>query len=734
MTPAELLSRRAAIVIALVGIGLLVSLLPPTDFVIDATAEPDGTATLSPVYAGHGVEQSLGDPASPVLRARIWTAAGLDGPPVAVTVSLVAGDENEPIRQFTFDARPGSEPTPRTVQFQPYDPPRGREVKLQIVVAPDGANFVSVGIAARNADVHGEFAQPTLNREPLSFLAPVAYRLEGQGLGLRAALFHGGQERARLTGAVIALVAAAIVWLYGLRIFNALLDVPPLVAQRRPAPGRRRLLFFYPWLIAVFPILYFYSTNVLVFEFGEFAPIIAVSLGAVTVLALAVWIVVRDAAVAAATIALTAAVFFAYGHVYDALGSRLDHPVLLPIAAALPLALGLLIVKRARWARNGGRFLNYASLPLVAIPAVSVGLVLAAPLPEPKTDIEIEAAARSATITQRPDIYYIILDAYGRADSLEPFDNTPFLSALEQRGFYVAPQAQSNYPMTEMSIPSSLNMRYPEGFDRFDDAVKRAGRELTKDHLVGRILTALGYKYVHLVSGFSVTNSSDRADLLVDFAPSGPIVVRNRDRSPTDASEPRPAANRAVRAFARTTLLRPFADAYFPDDAESPFWLTHPGRALATFEYLKTIPDLDDPTFTVAHVIKPHGPYQFDRHGNVAINLLDGFAADHDPSVPGPYFGQLLYVNTLVLDTVDHILAESDETPLIIITSDHGADFDEESLYRNDILAAFLLPGGGEQAMYPSITSVNMFRVVLDYYFDLGLGRLEDRVITLKEA
>ncbi len=65
--------------------------------------------------------------------------------------------------------------------------------------------------------------------------------------------------------------------------------------------------------------------------------------------------------------------------------------------------------------------------------------------------------------------------------------------------------------------------------------------------------------------------------------------------------------------------------------------------------------------------------------------------------------------------------------------SDHG--YLRNDQYGHDILAAFLLPdpetgttGGGESAVYPSITSVNHFRAILDYYFGLDLGLLEDKV------
>ena len=82
-----------------------------------------------------------------------------------------------------------------------------------------------------------------------------------------------------------------------------------------------------------------------------------------------------------------------------------------------------------------------------------------------------------------------------------------------------------------------------------------------------------------------------------------------------------------------------------------------------------------------------------------------------------------------MLEVIDAILANYEEPPIMVIAGDHGNERTNPSI-SNDILAAYLLPDGGESAIYPSITSVNHFRAILDYYFGLDLGLLEDRVYT----
>jgi hypothetical protein len=57
-----------------------------------------------------------------------------------------------------------------------------------------------------------------------------------------------------------------------------------------------------------------------------------------------------------------------------------------------------------------------------------------------------------------PDVYYIILDMHARSDVLKAlygYDDTWFIGALEQRGFYIASQSTSNYSSTLQSLSSS---------------------------------------------------------------------------------------------------------------------------------------------------------------------------------------------------------------------------------------------------------------------------------------
>ena len=66
-------------------------------------------------------------------------------------------------------------------------------------------------------------------------------------------------------------------------------------------------------------------------------------------------------------------------------------------------------------------------------------------------------------IINKPDIYFIVLDGYARADvlsSLYNFDNSGFINFLTDKGFYVAKNSRSNYHRTQLSLASAINSEY----------------------------------------------------------------------------------------------------------------------------------------------------------------------------------------------------------------------------------------------------------------------------------
>jgi hypothetical protein len=119
-----------------------------------------------------------------------------------------------------------------------------------------------------------------------------------------------------------------------------------------------------------------------------------------------------------------------------------------------------------------------------------------------------------------PDIYYIILDGYGRADVQQEFyglDNRAFLKGLSERGFYVPEQSSSNYPQTYLSLSSSLNMSYIDSLSNLmgNSDARDPLRYLIQNNSVTKMLREAGSQFILISSGYgeSATENNIQADV-----------------------------------------------------------------------------------------------------------------------------------------------------------------------------------------------------------------------------
>ncbi len=250
--------------------------------------------------------------------------------------------------------------------------------------------------------------------------------------------------------------------------------------------------------------------------------------------------------------------------------------------------------------------------------------------------------------------------------------------------------------------------------------------KMIKSHALGAIVKDLGYSYVHVNSGHPYTDNSHIADYLVDFTPAGIVITGNTDsRLAVGSAAAGPVApllrGYFVRELVRTTAAATIAENLIPFSGElayEPYEWWSPYRALQASEFLSEPIEVDDPKFVFAHIIKPHTPGTFDRHGNIVDRQRHGNEA---------YIEQLIYLNQLVLTMIDGILRMDSES-IVVIAGDHGrVDYWGPGFSKEGILAAFHLPNGGTSVLYPSLSPVNHFRAILDFYFEFNLGLLEDR-------
>ena len=321
-------------------------------------------------------------------------------------------------------------------------------------------------------------------------------------------------------------------------------------------------------------------------------------------------------------------------------------------------------------------------------------------------------------------MFYIILDGHGRQDSIRRsigYDDTAFVSGLRRRGFVVKDGARSNYVQTELSLASSLNMGFlpsllPNVDARTTDRTPLA--DLIDDNEVARRFRAEGYRFLAVTSGFPPVRFTT-ADLQIGTRWGATMVESS------------------------LLQLTPFARG---DTLDSMFDARRGNLSAAFANVASLATPTEQPRFVVVHILAPHPPFVFDARGDDvphrgAFGFWDGddymtFAGTPESYRKG-YAGQVAWAEGQTLRAVDALLARADPArpPVILIQGDHGSKLHlaQNSLDGTDldecfpILSAYKVPEAVRRDLYPSITPVNSFRVLLSGLFGDDLPTLPDR-------
>jgi len=472
----------------------------------------------------------------------------------------------------------------------------------------------------------------------------------------------------------------------------------------------------YFFLFSIYPLLALLGSNINEVEPDVLWRPLLVAAGSGILVFLFLRLILRDWHKAALGASLLVLLFFTYGHMYSYLKAITVSGVVLGRHRFLvPVLLGLGILS-IWWAgfrvRDAKRFvptLNFVAAFLLIFPIFQV-----VSYSWSETQTRNRAQANSVAADQNlsagyaPDIYYIILDAYGRADVLRDvydYDNTPFLSKLESMGFYIAECSQSNYAQSMLSMTSSLNLSYLNVLtDKLTaDTNNRAPlRSLGKYNEARRFLDELGYNTVSFATNFPVSEWED-ADYFL---------------APTLGG-----MNDFELMAMQTSLGRAMMDSFFkPPETRSAEWYRL--RTLFTLEKLEgEVLDIPKPKFVFAHLVIPHHPFVFGPNGE-EINYIDQSVPDFPYYVVG-YHNHVIYINNRIEQLVEKILAESENPPIIVIQGDHGPEAFDVPENRMKNLNVYYLPGHS-QVLYPTITPVNTFRIIFNQYFGQHYELLDD--------
>ncbi len=138
-------------------------------------------------------------------------------------------------------------------------------------------------------------------------------------------------------------------------------------------------------------------------------------------------------------------------------------------------------------------------------------------------------------------------------------------------------------------------------------------------------------------------------------------------------------------------------------------------RVLAELNRLPTCPSPQQ-RFVYAHLMMPHDPYLYDRHGQFKPSAL--ILSDKEDS--HAYLEQLIHTDQLILNTVRNILAQSKVPPIILVRSDHGFRYLPPPNGQTEAMQTFFaayLPGGGATNLLSGAGHAVVFREIFNRYF-----------------
>jgi len=395
-----------------------------------------------------------------------------------------------------------------------------------------------------------------------------------------------------------------------------------------------------------------------------------------------------------------------YGHFYNFMQGRVigqwvigTHFYLLLLWGLVFLTAAYFFVIRITSYQEITLILNIITLILVS---VQIGTII---IYETKPQSDSQHAYETYLHPQQgslPDVYFIILDKYGRSDaikSLYSYDNSEFIEGLEALGFWVADCARSNYSFTVMSLSSQLNMAYIE--DLTDEPNLKTTTALIRNNHVHQMFDELGYTTIAFDMGFTWGNMK-HFDYYFDQKLNN---TNSLHLSPFEIM------------YLKSTLGVLMFEAEL-DIAEQMTLTDIEQKAFRTqliLEYLPEITSIPGPKFIHAHLITPHPPYIFNADGTLNPNF------DQVKPTEG-YRSQLAFIEPRILNVIEQILDNSKTPPIIILQGDHG--FGKK--YVTSVLLALYLPNNGVEGLYEDMTLVNVFPHIFNTYFGAEIDYLPD--------
>ena len=489
------------------------------------------------------------------------------------------------------------------------------------------------------------------------------------------------------------------------------------------------LLYLLPFVTASYFVLFLYQANINRLFFTDIIQALVFSNVLILISFILISLIVRHTQTTITIATAFAFLFFSYGHVYEPSHEVIQqmlgfdfHWILISIWLLLLFLIVFIVLNRQQQLSKanenialvfGGLFLYTVGSTVYYNFNHSIDRsLIPAEIPE------------TISITEQPEIlpniYYIILDAYGSNEALQAingFDNSNFIHALEERGFFVAKESQSNYNYTFLSLASSLNMHYLNFLEKQGTDDRSLVHTLLHENQVSRTFQTIGYE-IHFLPGlwYEGANKNKYASQISSHKISVAGLFKFEISEFDDL-------------FIRSTFLSLFTQNWMTTYRQNAVW--------HQLDTLNQISQNENATFTFAHFLIPHDPYIFTPDDiEETVTNVDGEYLN-DGSYPDglrAYTEQVNFTNRVLIQFVDSLLQDTKNPPIIILQGDHGYRYGGWDRVTNrktastfPILNAYYVPQQSQDALYETISPVNSFRIIFNTFFGANLDLLPDK-------
>lgn len=326
----------------------------------------------------------------------------------------------------------------------------------------------------------------------------------------------------------------------------------------------------------------------------------------------------------------------------ELINSLTNHPqrIIISLLFLILLICIIIILKTSEFSRETNLYFNVTILAFIFVEIVKWACF---PIPQVRLVENVPFIVKTSLRTeQKPDIYYIILDACTSSESLKTYwnyDNSAFEDSLKEYGFFIAKKSRTDYTSTSFCTASNLNS---------SSLLLDTSKHYNEQNL---------FKLI-------------RTNRLFNWLSSNGYICYNYSHFDISGSKKILRSFNVNHYLGRTlwyTIMMKYYYTFYPNTKISQ----------TNLEIFKQITNLskerrESPVFVYAHVMMPHSPYSFNEKG-LPLNESDSLTEKQK------YFGQLIFTDSLTLNLVKQILINAKNAPIIIIHGDHGFRYLEDT-------------------------------------------------------